>query len=86
MPEYTDYILQDDKTKKFLISGGQEMCNNSITIYGVFHIFISILALFLSFKCNDGFDFWSFIIALFLPYIYIIYIFALKFQCVKSMF
>ena len=34
---------------------------------------VMIFALYLSFLCNNGFDLGSFVMALFFPYIYIIY-------------
>lgn len=51
-------------------------------IYLCFHIMMSFVAIFLSWKCNEGkFDLLSFIIALFFPYIYIIYILATRGMC-----
>ena len=55
-------------------------------MFAIFHIIIFVFALFLSFRCNNGFNFWGFISAFFFPYIYIIYILAAKFQCIKSIF
>jgi len=46
------------------------------TIYSVFHMVVAIFALYLSFKCNKGFDIGSFLMACCCPYIYIIYKFA----------
>ena len=40
------------------------------------HSGLSLLALFLSFKRNDGFDFGAFIMACCCPYIYIMYYLA----------
>lgn len=45
-------------------------------MYMVFHTIISIFAIYLSFKCNNGFNFGSFLMALFFPHLYIIYKFA----------
>jgi hypothetical protein len=50
--------------------------DSSRSIYSVFHMIVSLFALYLSFKCNDGFDFGSILMACFCPYIYIIYKFA----------
>lgn len=41
--------------------------------YGVFHFVAFILALYLSFKRNNGFNLGSFLVACLCPYIYIIY-------------
>ena len=51
-------------------------------IYIIFHIIMAFVAIFLSWKCNNGkFDLLSFLIALFFPYIYIIYILATRGTC-----
>jgi hypothetical protein len=51
-------------------------------IYLCFHMMMSFVAIFLTWKCNGGkFDLLSFIIALFFPYIYIIYILATRGMC-----
>ena len=50
-------------------------------IYSIFHTIMSITAIYLSFRCNKGFDIGSFMLALCCPYIYIIYIFATKGTC-----
>jgi hypothetical protein len=42
-------------------------------MYGVFHMIIAIFALYLSFKCNNGFALGDFLLALFCPVLYIIY-------------
>jgi len=53
-------------------------------IYLVFHIIMAFIAIYLSWKCNNGnFDILSFLIALFFPYIYIIYILATRGTCDK---
>jgi hypothetical protein len=51
-------------------------------IYMIFHIIMSFIAVYLSWKCNGGkFDLLSFLIGLFFPYIYIIYILATRGTC-----
>ena len=48
--------------------------NNKPTIYSIFHSILSFFAIYLSFKCNKGsFNFVDFFMAIFFPYIYIIY-------------
>jgi len=42
---------------------------------------MSFLAIYLSFRCNGKFDLGSFLVALFLPYVYIIYVLATKGGC-----
>lgn len=51
-------------------------------IYMIFHIIMAFVAVFLSWKCNGGkFDLLTFLIALFFPYVYIIYILATRGTC-----
>ena len=50
-------------------------------IYSIFHIIMSLIAIYLSYKCNKGFNMGSFIIAICCPYIYIIYTLATKGTC-----
>ena len=50
-------------------------------IYSVFHLIMSLVAIYLSFKCNKGFDMGSFVVAFCCPYIYIIYILATQGTC-----
>ena len=50
-------------------------------IYSVFHGSMSLIAIYLSFKCNKGFDFGSFLVAICCPYIYIVYTLATKGTC-----
>ncbi len=50
-------------------------------IYSVFHLIMSLVAIYLSFKCNKGFDMGSFIVAFCCPYIYIIFVLATKGTC-----
>jgi hypothetical protein len=45
-------------------------------IYTIFHSILTLFAIYLSFKCNEGFDFLGFLMAIFFPYIYIIYKYA----------
>jgi len=52
--------------------------DSSRSIYSVFHMIISLFALYLSFKCNNGVDFGSILMACICPYIYIIYKFAIS--------
>ena len=42
-------------------------------MYGIFHMIISIFAIYLSFKCNGAFVLFDFLAALFCPFFYIIY-------------
>ena len=70
-------IIENDNTKittNITESPIQENNNNNgKSIYAVFHTIISILAVYLSFRCNQNINYISILIALFFPYIYIIY-------------
>lgn len=50
-------------------------------IYLIFHMLMTMIAVYLSYRCNKGFDFSGFIAALIFPYIYIIYTFSSKGTC-----
>ena len=50
--------------------------NSSKSTYSVFHMIVSLFAIYLSFKCNNDFDLSSFLMACFFPYFYIIYKFV----------
>ena len=51
-------------------------------IYGIFHVILTFVAVYLSWKCNNGeLDIFSFLISLIFPYVYIIYILATKGTC-----
>ena len=59
-------------------------CDKAATgryIYSVFHSIMALVAIYLSFRCNNGFSLGPFFIALLCPYIYIIYIVATKGTC-----
>ena len=64
---------------------GKCKCKNKksegFQIYMVFHIIMTCVAVYLSNKCNKGYDMVSFLIAVFFPYIYIIYILASRGVC-----
>ena len=47
--------------------------DDSKSIFAVFHMFISILAVYLALRCNSKINYISIIIALFLPYPYVIF-------------
>jgi hypothetical protein len=49
--------------------------------YYIFHVIMSFIALYLSFRCNRGFDVGSFLAASLFPYIYIIYILSTRGTC-----
>ena len=61
-------------------------CNNNkqivycplSSIYPVFHSIVSFFAIYLSFKCNGGFDLASFLMAGACPYLYIVYKFEIS--------
>lgn len=50
-------------------------------IYSVFHTIMSLVAIYLAFRCNKGFEIGPFLMALIFPYVYIIYVLATKGTC-----
>jgi len=59
----------------------KEPINIGKYIYSTFHLIMSFVAIYLSFRCNNGFVFGSFIISLLCPYIFIIYTLATQGTC-----
>jgi hypothetical protein len=51
------------------------------SLYMITHIIISFFAIYLSWRCNNGFNLMSFGIALFCPYLYIILALATRGGC-----
>jgi len=73
-----DKLLVQDNKKCIIIE------NNQPTIYSIFHSIVSFFAIYLSFKCNNGFfNFGGFFMAIFFPYIYIIYKYTNKRVCCR---
>ena len=52
----------------------KEFCKPQHAIYSVFHTIMFFIAIFLSFRCNRGFSFGSFLVACVCPPIYIFYV------------
>lgn len=53
--------------------------NSGVVItYGAIHFLAFLFAVYLSFKCHGSFHLPSFIVALFCPWIYIVWVFATK--------
>jgi hypothetical protein len=50
-------------------------------LYVITHFIISFFAIYLSWRCNKGFNLLSFICALFCPYLYIIWALATQGGC-----
>ena len=51
------------------------------SLYMVTHLIISFFAIFLSWRCNNGFNLFSFVVALLCPYLYIIWALATRGGC-----
>lgn len=50
-------------------------------IYSVFHTIMSLVAIYLTFRCNKGFQLGPFLVACCCPYLYIVYILATRGTC-----
>jgi len=60
------------------------MCKHKthLTLYSIFHVIIALFAIYLSWKCNQQhFNLGAFVIALFCPYLYIIWALATRGGC-----
>jgi len=56
--------------------------NSGKIMYLIFHMIMTFIALYLSWKCNGGkFDLLGFLLALIVPYFYIIYILGFRGTC-----
>jgi hypothetical protein len=67
--ENVEIIEVTDKNKQYKL------------IYTIMHIIISFFAIYLSWKCNNGFNILSFLAAILCPYLYIIWALATKGGC-----
>ena len=64
----------------------EEKTSTGKYVYSVFHTVMSIIAIFLSYRCNGCFQWIPFLAALCCPYVYIIYIIIFKSQCLSTSF
>lgn len=73
--------LQNRVYNEKIVTPSYAKRNTSIGLgvfFSVLYIVLIIFALYLSWKCNGGFDFPSVIVAVFFPWIYIIYYLVAK--------
>jgi len=85
------YMLNDDENNnqkvRYNSSIKKSSYNSSIkkssysVLYMITHLIISLFAIYLSWRCNNGFNLLSFLVALFCPYLYIIYALAAHGGC-----
>lgn len=54
------------------------------TILSVFHMVMALYAIYLSFKCNEGFHTGAFLLACMCPYVYILYAAATSGLCMVT--
>jgi hypothetical protein len=76
------YVLIDKKEKNKEINE-LNLKDNNMQIYIIFHIILTCVAVYLSHKCNSGYNVFHFLLAFFFPYVYIIYILAVRGLCDK---
>uniref|UniRef100_A0A6C0D9I9 Transmembrane protein n=1 Tax=viral metagenome TaxID=1070528 RepID=A0A6C0D9I9_9ZZZZ len=67
-------MTKNDTEEKPKKSAGKQL-------YSIFHTIVALFAIFLSFKCNNGFNLPSFLAACCCPTCYIVYAFAVKKGC-----
>ena len=76
------YVLIDKKEKKKEECGDElNLKSNGMQIYLIFHIILTCVAVYLSHKCNSGYNVFHFLLAFFFPYVYIIYMLAIRGLC-----
>ena len=81
MAEYDSaYNIHENEYESNKIKNKREK-PNYCSIYVISHLIISFFAIYLSWKCNNGFNIISFTIALFCPYLYIIWALATNGGC-----
>lgn len=80
LPENNTPSLQPDMMPPIVVSPVNPPSTGRY-MYSVFHTIMSLVAIYLSFKCNKGFEFGPFLVACCCPYIYIIYTLATKGIC-----
>jgi hypothetical protein len=82
-----DHITSDGQSKKkcykkFYHNMLKNACNKNYHIlYTITHLILFLFAIYLSWKCNNGFNLLSFLIAFFCPYLYIIWALATRGGC-----
>jgi hypothetical protein len=54
---------------------------NICSLYTITHIIVSMFAIYLSWRCNNGFNLLQFVVALLCPYLYIIWALATRGGC-----
>ena len=75
-PVYTTET-QEKKPKEEVVNNKHNYCS----CYVITHFIISFFAIYLSWKCNNGFNPLSFLAALCCPYLYIIFVLATRGGC-----
>lgn len=76
--------IQNNENQNMLIdeyNKNKKPYNMTKCIYCITHIIISFFAIYLSWKCNDGFNLLSFMTAFICPYLYIIWALATRGGC-----
>jgi len=63
--------------EKFTNTTNQNKSSYNAIMY-LFHILLTLFAIYLSFRCNGGFDILAFLIACCCPYCYIVYALGIK--------
>jgi hypothetical protein len=79
-PKAVDNTKIELELEELLNKGAR--CNDGRYIYTIFHIIMFLIAVYLSFRCNNKtFNLSSFLFAAFFPYVYIVYILATQGTC-----
>jgi uncharacterized membrane protein (DUF485 family) len=81
-------IIQEQKNKEdvkqkecVVIYSNIDMNNSGMYMYVIFHTIMTFISVYLAYRCNNGFEWGTFIVSLFFPYIYIIYTLSSRGTC-----
>lgn len=80
--ENHDEKNENQVEKKNIIEGFYNTMSDSRSIiYSIFHTIIALFALYISWRCNNGFNLPSVLVACCCPYIYIVYALVTRGGC-----
>lgn len=78
----SNYVQENNESTPVIIVETR-LCKREMYnyFYSVFHVILTIFALYLSFRCNKEINYFHIIVALFCPLIYILFMVATKGTC-----
>jgi hypothetical protein len=70
----TNIHTEPEKDATVIIIADEDNMNCGKYIYMCFHMYLSLIAYYIAFRCNNGFNPLSFLVATFCPYLYLAYV------------